>query len=421
VLIHEFRYKNDELYCENVRLSSILEKVGTPCYVYSHRTFIDHLAGLRSALRKLRPLICYSMKASSNLALIRLLVQKGAGLDIVSGGELYRAKQVRCPAARMVFAGVGKSDREIRNALKANILLLNVESVPELDTIQRAAASLRRRPKIALRLNPDVGAGGHEYTTTGSHENKFGLSFDVAREVYLHPARWPHLDICGVHIHIGSQILAGQPFVRAIKKTLAFMKKLKTSGITIRYLDVGGGLGIIYDKERPQTPKEYADKIVPLLSGLTCKIIFEPGRFIAGNSGVLLTRVQYMKRSPKKSFIIVDGAMNDLLRPALYNSFHDVCPLKRNHRSEMVRADIVGPICETGDFLAKDRYLPKTDPGDGLAVLSAGAYGFSMSSNYNSRPRAAEVLVKGSRYFVIRRRETYRDLVRGEKIPGFLR
>lgn len=421
MLIHEFRYKGNDLYCEGVRLASLVEKIGTPCYVYSYKTLVEHLEKLKIAFRRIRPLICYSVKAGSNLALIRALVKRGAGLDIVSGGELFRARKAGCPGNRMVFAGVGKSEREIRSGLRANIFLFNVESVPELDTIQKVAAELGKKQAVALRLNPDVGAGGHKYTTTGSHENKFGITFSAARQIFLSPPRWPNLDISGIHVHIGSQILTSRPFVEALKRTLSYMRELEKLGVLIRVLDLGGGLGIIYDKERPQTPEEYARKMVPLLKGWRCRIIFEPGRFIVGNSGVFLTRVEYIKRTPKKNFIVVDGAMNDLIRPALYGAYHDIFPVRRNGAARIMLADVVGPICETGDFLALNRRLPSVKPGDSLAVLSAGAYGFSMSSNYNSRTRAAEVLVKGNKFYVIRRRETYPDLVRGESIPGFLK
>jgi len=421
VLIHEFRYKGSELYCERVRLSDLMEKVGTPCYVYSYKTFVDHFEDLEKAFGSVRPLICYSMKACSNLALIRALVKKGAGLDIVSGGELFRAQKIGCPPERIVFAGVGKNNDEIKKALKANILLFNVESESELNAIQRIAASLGKRARVALRLNPNVGAGGHAYTTTGGYLSKFGIDFDTARNIFLHRYRRPNVDICGVHVHIGSQILETKPFVEALKRTLVFIEEMRESGVKITHLDFGGGLGIIYNQEKAQSPANYAKSLTPLLKKSKCKIILEPGRFISGNSGILLTRVQYIKPTAKKHFIIVDGAMNDLVRPALYGSFHDICPVKRNGRVHKVRADVVGPVCESGDFLAKDRNLPEIAEGEALAVLSAGAYGFSMSSNYNSRPRAAEVLVKGNKFYVIRSRESYEDLIRGEKIPGFLK
>lgn len=421
MLIHEFRYVGSDLYCENVRLSDLIKKVGTPCFVYSYKTFVDHLESLKRAFRSVQPLICYSMKACSNLALIRALVKNGAGLDIVSGGELFRAAKVGCPASRIVFAGVGKSDIEIKKAIEAGILLFNVESESELNAIQRVAASLKQRASVALRLNPNVGAGGHAYTTTGGYLSKFGIDFGTAHRLFLYSHRWPNLDMRGVHVHIGSQILETKPFVEALKRTLGFIQDMRSHGIRIDYLDFGGGLGIIYDQEKAQSPAEYARRLAPLFKKVKCRIILEPGRFISGNSGVLLTRVQYMKPTAKKHFVIVDGAMNDLVRPALYGSYHDICPVRKNGRTAKIRADVVGPVCESGDFLAKDRKLTEVSEGDYLAVLSAGAYGFSMSSNYNSRPRAAEVLVKGNRFYVIRKRESYEDLIRGEKVPEFLR
>lgn len=422
MLIHEFRYKQNELYCEGVNLVRLARQVGTPCYIYSYRTLMEHLRGLQKAFRPLHPLICYSVKASSNLTLLRALVHGGAGLDIVSGGELFRALKASCPPERIVFAGVGKSEEEIRAALRSEILLFNAESVAELQTLNRLAGKLRKRPRVGLRVNPGVGAGGHAYTVTGGERHKFGIGFETAREILAGPERWPHLRICGLHLHIGSQILSADPFMRAIKKTLSFLDSLGEKKERIRYLDIGGGMGVVYDKERPQTPQQFASKIVPLLRQLSVKVILEPGRFIVANSGVLLTRVLYTKAAARKNFIIVDGGMNDLIRPALYDSFHDVYPLRKLARlRQSIRADVVGPICETGDFLARNRVLAPVAQGDFLAVLTGGAYGFSMSSNYNSRPRAAEVLVRENRYHLIRRRESYKDLIRGETIPAFLR
>ncbi|MBI4430211.1 MAG: diaminopimelate decarboxylase [Candidatus Omnitrophica bacterium] len=419
--MHEFRYKGSDLYCEGVKLADLVDEVGTPCYVYSYKTFIEHFERLKKAFGSIQPLICYSMKACSNLALVRALVKKGAGLDIVSGGELFRAKKALCRGEKVVFAGVGKSDGEIRKALEVGVLLFNVESESELNAIQRIASSLKKRTSAALRLNPNIGAGGHAYTTTGGYLSKFGIDFETAQTLFLKRYRWPDVHLCGVHVHIGSQILETRPFVEALKRTLKFIEKIRLRGVKIQYLDFGGGLGIIYDRERAQSPADYAQGLVPFFRKSKCKIILEPGRFISGNSGVFLTKVQYVKPTAKKRFIIVDGAMNDLVRPALYGSFHDIFPVRRNGQARKILADVVGPVCESGDFLAKDRRLPEVNEGEYLAVLSAGAYGFSMSSNYNSRPRAAEVLVKGSRFYVIRRRELLNDLVRGERIPAFLR
>jgi len=410
--MHEFKYRNNNFYCENISVAGLAARFGTPLYVYSYKTLADHYLKLRVAFRQINPLICYSVKANSNLSILKTLVSKGAGLDIVSGGELFRALRVGCLAKKIVYASVGKTDYEIETAIKKGILFFNVESLAELENINRISAKLRKITRVAIRINPDVEAKTHKYITTGKITNKFGIDLNSAYKILLLGKKFKNLNICGLHIHIGSQITQSAPFVAAIKKVSGFIQRLKSKGIKLEYLNIGGGLGIIYDKETPQTAAIYADKIIPFLKKTGLKIIMEPGRFIVGNAGILVTQVLYIKQTPKKKFIIVDAGMNDLIRPALYSAYHNILSLRKNTKTE--KADIVGPICESGDFLAKERLLPKVKVGDCLAVMSAGAYGFSMSSNYNSRLRAAEVMIKGNKVSVIRKRETFKDLIRNE-------
>lgn len=412
--MHDFRYKNNQLYCEDVKIEDLARRFGTPLYVYSRHTLVDHFLKLQSAFSEIDPLICYSVKANSNLAILKALVSQGAGLDIVSGGELFRAKKVGCPSRRIVYASVGKTDTEIRAAISSGILFFNVESLPELENINRISKQLNKITRVAVRINPDVEAKTHKYITTGKLTNKFGIDLESAYRILLLRSKFRNLNICGLHIHIGSQITESQPFVEAIRKVSWFIQRLKDKGISLEYLNIGGGLGIIYDREEPQTAQIYASQIIPLLKNTGLKIIMEPGRFIVGNAGILVVKVLYIKRTEKKKFIITDGGMNDLIRPALYSAFHNIWPLRKILQSE--KADLVGPICESGDFLAKERLIAKVKEGDHLAVMSAGAYGFSMSSNYNSRPRSAEVLVTGHTVRLIRKRESLADLVRNEII-----
>ncbi len=420
--MHEFKYINKHLYCERVRVADLAKKFGTPLYVYSYHTLIDHFAKLKDAFRQVSPLICYSVKANSNLALLKALVNKGAGLDIVSGGELFRALRVGCPAKKIVYASVGKTDEEIEEAVKRGILFFNVESLPELENINRISGKLNKTTSVAIRINPDVEAKTHKFITTGKITNKFGIDLKSAYNILLLREKFRNIRISGLHIHIGSQITKSTPYLAAITRIVGFIGRLKKEGIELEYLNIGGGLGIIYDNEKPQTAVKYARKILPLLKKAGLKIIMEPGRFIAGNSGILVTRVLYVKNTPKKKFVIVDAGMNDLIRPALYGAYHQILPLcaERYTPNAAEKVDIVGPICESGDFFAKERRLPKLKEGDFLAVMGAGAYGFSMSSNYNSRRRAEEALVVKDKVFVIRKRESCRDLIRNELIPPFL-
>lgn len=416
--MHEFKYKRNNLYCEDVKIQDLAEEFGTPLYVYSYHTLIDHFVKLKTAFHSINPLICYSVKANSNLAILKSLVAQGAGLDIVSGGELFRAITVDCPADRIVYASVGKTDKEIEEAIRKKILSFNVESVPELENINRISKRLNRITQIAIRINPDVEPKTHKFITTGKITNKFGIDFQAAYKIFLIRNKFANLNICGLHIHIGSQITESAPFVAAITKMIDFIGKLRKKGINLEYLNIGGGMGIIYDRETPQTAERFAAKILPLLRKTKLKIIMEPGRFIAGNAGILAVKVLYIKNTPEKKFIIVNGGMNDLIRPALYDAYHAILPVAKLQSQKLEvksqKYDIVGPICESADFFAKDRRLPLLKEGDCLAIMGAGAYGFSMASNYNSRRRACEVMVKKDKAFLIRKREAYEDLVQNE-------
>ncbi len=416
--MHRFHYKGKELYAENVPVRKVADAVGTPFYLYSIGTFLDHYLKLREAFKPVSPLICFSTKANSNLTVLKALVNQGSGLDIVSGGELQRAKKVGVDPQKIVYASVGKSESEIEDAIRSKILMFNVESVQELDAINKVAARLKMKQKIAIRINPDVQPHTHKYITTGSKENKFGLDMETAYKLFVESYRYPFLKFAGIHIHIGSQITESRPFVQAIKKCLQFIDSVSYAGSAVEYLNIGGGLGIIYSKEKPQTAQQFADVVIPLFKKHQwLKIVLEPGRFISGNSGILVTKVLYEKKAKTKSFYIVDAAMNDLIRPAFYGAYHEIIPVTKSPaKKKWTQADIVGPICESGDFLAKNRRLEATAVGDLMAVMSCGAYGFVMSSNYNTRPRVPEVVVKGSRFYTARRRETLDDIFRVERI-----
>jgi len=417
--MHEFKYIGNNLYCEKIKVQDLAERFGTPLYVYSYHTLISHYLKLKNAFKGIDALICYSVKANSNLALLKALVDKGAGLDIVSGGELSRALKVGCPPERIVYASVGKTSGEIEEAIRKGILFFNVESLPELENINEIAKKLDKVTRVAIRINPDVEAKTHKFITTGKITNKFGIDLDNAYKILLLRRNFSNINISGLHIHIGSQITEGAPFIAAIKKIAEFIGHLGRIGIPLEYLNIGGGLGIIYNRETPQTAEIYAKKVLPLLKKTGLKIILEPGRFIVGNAGILVSKVLYVKSTPKKKFVIVDAGMNDLIRPALYEAYHNILPLRRAAQGKE-KVDVVGPICESGDFFAKERMIQKAEAGDFLAVMSAGAYGFSMSSNYNSRPRPEEVLVIKDEVFAIRKRESYEDIVRNEMIPPFL-
>lgn len=420
--MHYFLYRGSELYCEDLPISRIAEEVKTPFYLYSHQTLTRHFQVFDEAFEDLPHLTCFAVKANANLAILKLFAREGSGFDVVSGGELYRALRAGADPQKIVYAGVGKTPEEIRDALQAGILMFNVESPQELKAIEEVGASLGAQARVALRVNPDVDPQTHPYISTGLKKNKFGFDIRSALQEYRVARQLPHLEIVGIHIHIGSQIVEIAPFRDAFDRVISFIADLKREGIAIRYLDLGGGLGIPYKDEEPPTPKDLAQALSSVASSLDCTFVLEPGRVIVGNAGILVTRVLYHKSTPEKHFLIVDAGMNDLIRPSLYGSYHGIQPVirkgdKGDSQPSSIIADVVGPICESGDFLAKDRRLPEVAPGELLAVMTAGAYGFTMSSNYNARPRVAEVLVKGSEYRVIRQRETYADLVRGEKIP----
>jgi len=418
--MHEFKYKRNYLYCEQLKVQDLAMRFGTPLYIYSYKTLLDHYFKLKTAFREIKPLICYSVKANSNLAILRALVDKGAGLDIVSGGELFRAIKVNCPSEKIVYASVGKTDKEIEEAIRRRILFFNVESLPELENINRIAKKLRKITNVAIRINPDIEPKTHKFITTGKITNKFGIDFNSAFRILLLRHNFTNVRISGLHIHIGSQITTCEPFVAAISKMVNFIAQIKRMGINLEYLNIGGGLGIVYDKETPQTAQKFAARVLPLLKRTKLKIILEPGRFIVGNAGILVTKVLYIKSSPKKKFVIVDAGMNDLIRPALYDAYHQILPLRtmQDRRGTREKVDIVGPICESADFFAKERKISLVKDGDYLAIMGAGAYGFSMASNYNSRRRIEEILVTKDKAFVIRKRETYADLVQDEIIPS---
>jgi len=417
--MHHFNYQAGELYCENVPVRRIAAAVGTPFYLYSAATLAHHYRVFEAAFSGFPHLICFAVKANANLAILRLFASLGAGADIVSGGELHRALTAGVDPARIVYSGVGKRPEEIRAALKAGILLFNLESSQELEAINGLAGKMRRRARVSLRINPDIDPQTHPYISTGLKKNKFGIDIERALSDYRRALTLPHLEVVGVACHIGSQITEVSPFVEALARLKELIARLREQGIHIHYLDLGGGLGIRYDQEEPPPPSEYGEKILGELKGLDCTLILEPGRVLVGNAGILVTKVLYTKSSEARHFIIVDAGMNDLARPSLYGSYHAVQPVVEAPRSQ-VQASLVGPICESGDFLAKDRLMPGFQPGELVAVMSAGAYGFSMSSNYNARPRVAEILVHDQDFYVIRKRETYRQLTWGESIPEFL-
>jgi len=418
--MNDFNYQDDHLCCEEVPVETIAREVGTPFYLYSHRTLRHHFRIFDTAFADVPHIVCFAVKANSNTAILRIFVREGGGVDLVSGGELYRALKAGADPEKIVYSGVGKREDEIDFALRTGILMFNVESDQELEKINARAQTLGVRAGIGLRVNPDVDPQTHPHISTGLKENKFGINIEASLTAYRRAAGLKHLDIKGVSCHIGSQVTKLSPFIDALARLKELILQLSKEGIAIRYLDLGGGLGITYDREAPPHPSEYARAITDAAREMDCTFIFEPGRVIVGNAGILVTRVLYTKENEGKNFIVVDAGMNDLVRPSLYGSFHLIQPVIRREREE-ITADVVGPICESGDFLAKGRKLPAFKQGEVLAVMSAGAYGFSMSSNYNSRPRVPEILVRDDRWYVIRKRETWEDLIRGEEIPEFMK
>ncbi|MGI9048539.1 MAG: diaminopimelate decarboxylase [Rubrobacteraceae bacterium] len=414
----EFHYEGGSLFCEGVSLAEISQRVGTPAYVYSHAALEGAYRELDEAFSGLDHLVCYAVKANSNLAVLRTLASFGAGADIVSGGELYRAMRAGFDPKKVVFAGVGKTEDELIAGLGERILLFNVESASELEHLERFAARHGKRARVSLRVNPNVDAETHDHIATGRAGDKFGIPLDEALTLAERIGDFRCLDLIGVHQHIGSQITKLAPYAEAVERSAGFVEELKHSGFDVKYFNIGGGLAIRYKDEETPTPKQLVDAVRPALEATGTKILCEMGRYIAGNAGALLTSVIYRKKSGQKSFIVADAGMNDLLRPSLYDAHHEVLPVEESN--SVADADLVGPVCESGDYLARDRELPDAAEGGLLAVMSAGAYGFSMASNYNSRPRPAEVLVHGDRWAVVREREHYADLIKGELIPAFL-
>ncbi len=412
-MVTHFKYKEGVLHCEDVSIPVLAEAVGTPMYLYSDTTLTQHFQAVDQAFAGIPHITCFAVKSCANLAILGMFGRLGGGADIVSGGELFRALRAGIDPQKIVYSGVGKTEEELHYALTSGILMFNVESVQELEKLQEVAVSLNITAAIALRINPDVDPKTHAYISTGLAKNKFGIPIEQAIDLYRSAAAMANIKVIGVSCHIGSQLTTLSPFIESMHKVVGFVKKLAQFGIEIKYLDMGGGLGIQYDDEEPPHPKEYAAALMEVMRGLgDCTLIIEPGRVIVGNAGILVTKVIYTKDGLKK-FIIVDAGMNDLARPSLYDAYHEVLPVLESS-ADRQEADIVGPICETGDFLTKGRLVPLCEQGDLLALMSAGAYGFSMSSNYNSRPRVAEVLVKGAEFHVIRKRETFADLIRGE-------
>jgi diaminopimelate decarboxylase len=423
--MHHFEYRGGEMHAEGVPLKRIAKEVGTPVYIYSLATLRRHYQVFDRAFAKVRHIVCFSVKANSNLALLRAFAKEGSGFDIVSGGELFRALKVGADPSKIVFSGVGKKKDEIEYALHAGILMFNVESEPELVALNEIAAGVGKKAPISLRINPDVDPQTHPYISTGMKKAKFGVDIKTSIETYKKAAALKNIDVVGVDCHIGSQLTSVAPFVDALAKVREYLDRvlvgeMKKEGAQIRYLDLGGGLGINYHDETPPLPDEYAKAIIQGLEGLDITLILEPGRVIVGNAGILLTEVQYVKETDAKTFVIVDGGMNDLIRPALYGSYQAIQPVVES-RAEKIVADVVGPICESGDFFARDREISRPERGDLLAVMSAGAYGFTMASNYNSHPKPPEVLVDGERYYVVRKRESLEDLINGEVIPEALK
>jgi len=417
--MHHFHYKGNELHAEDVSIREIVAKVGSPVYIYSRATLERHFKVMDEAFTELPHTICFSVKANSNLAVLKTFINLGGGVDIVSGGELFRALKAGVEPRKVVYSGVGKKDEEIEYALNSDILMFNVESEQELDRINGIAGRLGKKAAIAIRVNPDVDPETHPYISTGLKQAKFGINIERSLAQYSRAKEMENLRILGVDCHIGSQLTKISPFVDAIGKLKRLISGIQEMGIELKFFDIGGGLGIRYGEEEPPLPMEYGKAVVEETKDLGLHLLFEPGRNLVGNAGILAAKCLYTKEGEEKNFVIVDAAMNDLARPSLYGSYHGVQAVTREQNGSII-ADIVGPICESGDFLAKDREIPNFRQGDLVAFMSAGAYGFTMSSNYNSRPRVAEVMVDGGKFEVIRERETWDDLIKGERIPSFL-
>lgn len=417
LFIEYFGYRNSNLYCEDVNISNLAAKVGTPVYIYSKKAILDKINQYKEAFKEYDTLICYALKANSNMSILRIIEESGLGADIVSGGELYKAKKAGFPSNRIVYAGVGKTDYEIEFAVREGILSFNVESQMELEVIDQIAKKYNKKANISIRINPDVDPKTHPYISTGLRKSKFGIDISIAREVYRQAVKYENLNIVGIHCHIGSQITDLSVYKEAAEKTAELVFELKKDGIELNYFNMGGGLGIRYRPEdEVPSPKELADTIIPIVRQTGLKLIIEPGRSIVGEAGALITKVIFLKDKGDKHFVIVDSGMNDLLRPSIYNAYHHIVAVKQNEKK--IKADIVGPICETGDFFGLDRDIDWVNRGDYIAILSAGAYGASMSSNYNVRPKAMEVLIDGEKFSIIKEREDYRYITKLEEEIG---
>jgi len=432
--MHDFHYVGGKLFCEGIAIETLAEKFGTPLYVYSQRTLTEHYRKLDAVMSQVDHLICFALKANGNLSVLRTLANLGSGFDIVSGGELQRVIAAGGDPRQCVFAGVGKTEEEIEFALRRNIYSFNAESEPELRRINKVAARLNRIAPVAVRVNPNVEAHTHAKITTGTYENKFGVAFEEIEGVYARAGRLPNLRLRGLQMHIGSQITDAAPFEQAVRKVLPLVRKLAAK-YALEFFSIGGGLGIVYQPALASgaaawwnspaaknilTPQKYAKRLLPLLRPLGLKLLLEPGRFICGNAGILVTRVEFVKKTGRKDFVIVDAAMNDLIRPAFYDAHHEIVPVVKKGGA-LISSDVVGGICESGDYFCKDRPLPKVGEGDRLALMSAGAYGFVMASNYNARPLAAEILVNGKKAAVARERQAAKEIWSGEKVVAWLR
>ncbi|HNR50249.1 MAG TPA: diaminopimelate decarboxylase [Deltaproteobacteria bacterium] len=414
--MHDFEYRQGKLHCGEVPLEAIAREVGTPFYCYSLPTLHRHIQAFEEPLSGVDHQTCFAMKANSSLAILTYMARHGLGADVVSGGELYRALKSGVPGEKIVYSGVGKTTGEIEMAIAAGIMMFNIESEQELEVINECAGTLEKKAPISIRVNPDVDPMTHPYISTGMRENKFGIDVEASLAQYLKARDMENIEIVGIDCHIGSQLTDLSPFIDAVQRLKMLINRLKEHGIELKYLDLGGGLGITYSDEEPPHPRDYVRAVLDAVGPLGLKVIFEPGRVIVGNAGILVTSVLYRKQTGNKTFIVVDAGMSDLIRPSLYGAYHDIRPLEDKPEARE-KVDVVGPICESGDFLAKNRDLPMLGRGDMIAVMSAGAYGFTMASNYNSRPKPPEVLVDGTRYYVVLKRQSYEDLVLGETVP----
>ncbi len=405
-----FGYRNNILYAEDINLLDVVKKIKTPFYLYSKKTILRHFNQIKEAFSEINPLICFSVKSNSNLKILKILKKAGAGFDIVSGGELYLVHKIKAAPEKIVFAGVGKTKEEIEYAIKTGIFMFNCESIPEIQLINKIAIQKNRIINIAIRINPDIVPKTHKYITTGKKETKFGISIYEIKDIIKTLKKCSNLNLIGLHFHIGSQITETTPYIKALKKVLKVLKKFRSAGYNIQYLNIGGGLGIIYKDEKPSLPAKLAKEIIPYIKKENLQLIMEPGRYIVGNAGILVTKIVYIKKSLNRTFVVVDAGMNTLIRPTLYEAYHQILPLIKTNKK--FKADIVGPICETGDFFAKDRIIPKVSEGDFIAIKSTGAYGMVMASRYNARPLPAEIIVSGKRFFIARKAEKYKDLIK---------